>query len=101
VAVWGVAELEVSRNDPDYAGGISVAGDMSFEAYEAHDAERFDAVTDLYWPFTAFGIKASYPSFDVKRMPTPPVLARFQAVTTQGWSQSRGRSLMCVPRLAA
>ena len=84
VAVWGVAELEVSRNDPGYAGGISVAGDMSFEAFEAHDARTFDTVTDLYWPFTAFGIKASYPSFDVRRMLTPPVLARFADVTSRG-----------------
>lgn len=84
VAVWGVAELEVSRNDPGYAGGISVAGDMSFEAFEAHDARTFDTVTDLYWPFTAFGIKASYPSFDTRRMLTPPVLARFADVTSRG-----------------
>jgi alpha-beta hydrolase superfamily lysophospholipase len=84
VAVWGVAELEVSRNDPEYAGAISVAGDMNYEAFEAHDAETFDANTDLYWPFMAFGIKASYPSFDVGRLLTPPVLARFKDVTTKG-----------------
>ncbi len=84
IAVWGVAELEARLNDPNYAGAISVAGDMSFEAYEAHDAETFDPVTDLYWPFTAFGIKASYPSFDVRRMLTPPVLARYRDVTTKG-----------------
>ncbi|MFI4890677.1 MAG: lipase family protein [Steroidobacterales bacterium] len=84
VAVWGVAELEVSRNDPDYAGAISVAGDMNFEAYQAHDAETFDTITDMYWPFSAFGIKASYPSFDVSRMLTPPVLARYHDVTTKG-----------------
>jgi hypothetical protein len=84
VAVWGVAELEARRNDPGYAGAISVAGDMDYDAYETHDAETFDAVTDLYWPFTAFGIKASYPSFDVRGMLTPPVLARYKDVTTQG-----------------
>jgi hypothetical protein len=82
--VWGVAELEVIRNDPDYAGAISVAGDMNYEAYESHDAETFDPVTDLYWPFTAFGIKASYPTFDIKRMLTPPLLARYKEVTTKG-----------------
>jgi pimeloyl-ACP methyl ester carboxylesterase len=84
VAVWGVAELEASLEDPDYAGAISVAGDMSFEAFEAHDAETFDTVTNLYWPYTAFGIKSSYPSFDVARMLTPPVLARYKDVTTRG-----------------
>ncbi len=83
-AVWGVAELEATLNDPGYAGAISVAGDMSFEAYEAHDAETFDPITDLYWPFTAFGIKASYPTFDISRMLTPPVLARYHDVTTKG-----------------
>ncbi len=84
VAVWGVAELEAGRSDPDYAGAISVAGDMNFEAYQAHDAETFDAITDMYWPFTAFGIKASYSSFDVSRMLTPPALARYRDVTTKG-----------------
>jgi alpha-beta hydrolase superfamily lysophospholipase len=84
IAVWGVAELEAARDDPDYAGAISVAGDMNFEAYETHDAKTFDATTDLYWPFTAFGIKASYPSFDVARMLTPPVLSRYRDVTSKG-----------------
>jgi pimeloyl-ACP methyl ester carboxylesterase len=84
VAVWGVAELEANRNDPDYAGAISVAGDMDYDAYESHDAETFNPVTDLYWPLTAFGIKASYPTFDVKKMLTPPVLARYKDVTTKG-----------------
>lgn len=84
IAVWGVAELEFDRDDPGYLGAISVAGDMDYEAYEAHDAETFDPVTDLYWPFTAFGIHASYPSFDVGRMLTPPVLARYRDVTAKG-----------------
>jgi pimeloyl-ACP methyl ester carboxylesterase len=84
IAAWGVAELEVNRNDPDYAGAISVAGDMNYDAYESHDAETFDPVTDLYWPFTAYGIQASYPTFDIKRMLTPPVLARYKDVTTKG-----------------
>jgi hypothetical protein len=57
---------------------------MNYEAYESHDAETFDPVTDLYWPFTAFGIKASYPTFDIKRMLTPPLLARYKEVTTKG-----------------
>jgi alpha-beta hydrolase superfamily lysophospholipase len=84
VAVWGVAELEARLQDPDYAGAISVAGDMNYDAYEAHDAHTFDPITDLYWPFTAFGIKASYPTFDVNSMLTPPVLARYQDATTKG-----------------
>ena len=84
VAVWGVAELEAHRHDPDYAGAISVAGDMNFETSETHDARTFDPITDLYWPFTAFGIKASYPGMDVARMLTSPVLARYRDVTTKG-----------------
>jgi hypothetical protein len=84
VAVWGVAELEATRNDPGYAGAISVAGDMNYDAYELHDADTLDPVTDLYWPLTAFGIKASYPTFDITRMLTPPVLARYQDITTKG-----------------
>jgi len=84
VAVWGVAELEAGHDDPDYAGAISVAGDMDFDSFEAHDAETFDTVTNLYWPYTAFGIKASYPSFDVAGMLTPPVIARYKDVTTRG-----------------
>ena len=84
VAVWGVAELEAGRNDPDYAGAISVAGDMNFETYMAHDAVTFDTITNLYWPLSAFGIKASYPTFDVSRMLTPPLLARYEDMTSKG-----------------
>jgi hypothetical protein len=57
---------------------------MIYEAYEAHDALVLDTVTALYWPLTAFGIQACDPSFDVTRMLTPPVLARYQDVTTKG-----------------
>src|ERR1700733_4867673 len=45
VAVWGVAELELRRNDPGYMGAISVAGDMNYDAFELHDAETFDPIT--------------------------------------------------------
>jgi hypothetical protein len=84
VAIWGVAEREAHEGDADYVGGISVAGDMDFDAFESHDAEVFKAVTDLYWPFTAFGIQATYPDFDVRQMLTPPALARYRAVTQRG-----------------
>ncbi len=84
VAVWGVAELEAKLGDPSYRGAISVAGDMSFEGFEAHDARDFATITNMYWPLTAFGVKASYPSFDVARMLSPPMLARYEDVTTKG-----------------
>lgn len=84
VAVWGVAELEAKLRDPGYRGAISVAGDMDYESFEAHDARDFATITNMYWPFTAFGVKASYPSFDVARMLSPAMLARYQDVTTKG-----------------
>jgi Alpha/beta hydrolase family len=84
VAVWGVAELEAKLEDPDYRGAISVAGDMSYESFEAHDAASFDTITNMYWPLTAFGVKASYPSFDVARMLTPTMLERYADVTSKG-----------------
>jgi pimeloyl-ACP methyl ester carboxylesterase len=84
VAVWGVAELEAKLKDPTYRGAISVAGDMSYESFEAHDAVTFDTVTNLYWPLTAFGVKASYPSLDVARMLTPVMLERYEDVTSKG-----------------
>jgi pimeloyl-ACP methyl ester carboxylesterase len=84
VAVWGVAELEAKRNDPGYRGAISVAGDMSYEGFEAHDARDFATITNMYWPLTAFGVKASYPAFDVARMLSPAMLARYKDMTTKG-----------------
>ena len=84
VAVWGVAELEAKLRDPGYRGAISVAGDMDYESFEAHDARDFATITNMYWPFTAFGVKASYPSFDVARMLSPAMLARYKDVTTKG-----------------
>jgi hypothetical protein len=84
VAIWGVAELEAKLRDPDYAGGISVAGDMDYDLYMLHDAAAVDPETALYWPLTAFGVKASHPSFDVAGMLTPVALARYDTVTTKG-----------------
>jgi hypothetical protein len=84
VAVWGVAELEAKLDDPSYRGAISVAGDMSYEGFEAHDAHDFATITNMYWPLTAFGVKASYPTFDVARMLSPPMLARYKDMTTKG-----------------
>jgi len=63
---------------------FSVAGDMNYESFEAHDAVDFDTITNLYWPLTAFGVKASYPSFDVERFLSPIMLERYHDVTTKG-----------------
>jgi len=38
----------------------------------------------MYWPLTAFGIHASYPSFDPARLLTPPFLERYADVTQKG-----------------
>jgi len=83
-AVWGVAELEARLHDPHYAGGISVAGDMDFEWFEQHDAHDFTTIAAMYWPLTAFGIRASYPSFDPARLLTPPFLERYAQATQKG-----------------
>ena len=100
LAVWGVAELEAQLGDAGYAGGISVAGDMDFDAYETTDAGNFDPVNSLYWPMTAFGIHASYPSFDVSRMLTPQVLARYRDITpTKGcWYYAYALTKVAGPR---
>lgn len=84
VAVWGVAELEAKLNDPSYAGGISVAGDMDYEIFEAHDAVTLGAITNMYWPLTAFGVHASYPTADVSRILTPVMQERYADMTTKG-----------------
>jgi hypothetical protein len=84
VAVWGVAELEATLHDPDYVGGISVAGDMDFDWYEVHDSLAYTTDTALYWPLAAFGIKASYPTFDPARLLSAPFLERYPDVTTKG-----------------
>jgi pimeloyl-ACP methyl ester carboxylesterase len=83
-AVWGVAELEAKLDDPTYRGGISVAGDMNFETFEAHDAVTHDAITNMYWPLTVFGVKASYPSLDPARFLTPVMLERYADMTSKG-----------------
>jgi pimeloyl-ACP methyl ester carboxylesterase len=83
-AVWGVAELEATLVDPNYAGGISVAGDMDFAWFEEHDARSFKTISAMYWPLTAFGIKASYPTFDPARLLTPAFLERYADATQKG-----------------
>lgn len=83
-AVWGVAELETTLQDPSYAGGISVAGDIDFDWFFAHDAKTYVPISAMYWPLTAFGIKASYPTFDPARLLTPPFLERYPEATAKG-----------------
>jgi len=83
-AVWGVAEMEATLHDPNYAGGISVAGDMDFDWFEEHDAHSFKTIAAMYWPLTAFGIKATYPSFDPARLLTRPFLERYGDATHKG-----------------
>ncbi|MFZ0500141.1 MAG: hypothetical protein WAM52_13480 [Steroidobacteraceae bacterium] len=84
VAVWGVAELEAKHSDAGYRGAISVAGDMSYEGFEAHDARDFATITNMYWPYTAYGVKASYPAFNAAQMLSPAMLAHYEDVTTKG-----------------
>jgi len=83
-AVWGVAEMEATREDASYAGGISVAGDMDFEWFEEHDSHTLKTISAMYWPLTAFGIKASYPSFDPARLLTRPFSERYPDATQKG-----------------
>jgi pimeloyl-ACP methyl ester carboxylesterase len=83
-AVWGVAELEATLADATYAGAISVAGDMDFEWFEEHDAKSLKTISAMYWPLTAFGIKATYPAFDPARLLSAPFLERYSDVTRNG-----------------
>jgi len=83
-AVWGVAELEATLKDMNYAGGISVAGDMDFAWFEEHDARTYKTISAMYWPLTAFGIKATYPTFDPARLLSAPFLERYPDVTQNG-----------------
>jgi len=83
IAVWGVAEREMALRDPTYAGGISVAGYMDFESWPS-DSVAPDPENAFFWPLEAFGIKASYPSFDISRMLTPAAQSRYHDVTTKG-----------------
>jgi pimeloyl-ACP methyl ester carboxylesterase len=73
----------VQLRDPSYAGGVSVAGYMDFESW-ASDEVLPDPEGDLYWAFEAFGIKASYPSFEITRMLTPAAMSRYHDATTKG-----------------
>jgi alpha-beta hydrolase superfamily lysophospholipase len=84
VAVWGAAELEATLHDAGYAGAISVAGDMDYESFEEHDSRTLTPVVSMYWPLTAFGVRASYPSFDPAQLLSPPFLERYADMTTKG-----------------
>jgi hypothetical protein len=83
IAVWGVAEREAQLKDPNYVGGVSVAGYMDFESWPS-DEITADPDDAYYWVLEAFGIKASYPSFDIASMLTPAALAPYHDITTKG-----------------
>jgi pimeloyl-ACP methyl ester carboxylesterase len=83
IAVWGIAEQEARLRDSGYLGGISVAGYMDFEGWAA-DKVVADPENAFFWAFEAFGIKSSYPTFDVNAMLTPAIMTKYEAATSRG-----------------
>ena len=56
---------------------------MHFKSW-ASDSVAPDPENALFWPLEAFGIKASYPSFELSHMLTSAALSRYHDVTTKG-----------------
>lgn len=73
-AAIGVAELEHEIRDPNYLGSIAIAGlDDLEDRYEASSAPTFFPMP----LFLAYGIKTTYPEFDVKQILTDKALALY------------------------
>jgi pimeloyl-ACP methyl ester carboxylesterase len=61
-----------------------------------------DPAAEMYWPLEAFGINASYPTFDVSTMLTPAVLARYTDITSKGcWYYAYAAAREMAPKPAA
>jgi pimeloyl-ACP methyl ester carboxylesterase len=80
-AAWFVAQQEAVLRDPNYLGAVSVAGDMNMPWIMHYAVNSSDS---LYAVFRAYGIKASFPQFNVADMLTKPALAQYRAMTTKG-----------------
>lgn len=81
-ASWFTAMHEADLHDPNYLGAVSVAGAVNMPFILHYMA--VNGSDSFYAVFLAYGIKARFPQFDVADMLTPPALAQYHAMTTQG-----------------
>lgn len=83
LAMWGVAELEATRQDPDYLGAVSVAGAGDLRAGLDRMAKSGTAAT-FYLAFMAYAIHARTPTFQPADMLVGKALQHYPAATSRG-----------------
>ena len=83
LAVWGVAELEATRRDPDYLGAISVAGGGNIEGILRAMSDTSSEAA-YYLMYMAYAIHAASPEFRPEGMLVGRGLKEYPAATTQG-----------------
>ena len=83
LAVWGVAELEASRHDPDYLGAVSVAGGVNIEGIVRAMSDTSSSAA-YYLMYNAYAIHAASPEFRPEQMLVGRGLKEYPAATTRG-----------------
>lgn len=81
-AVWGLAHLETTRNDPGYLGGLALApgvgGADLLESVANHEGQTF------YPVYYAYAIKRQFPDFDVRKLLSDTAMPHYDALTRDG-----------------
>lgn len=82
LAVWGVAELEAKRKDPDYLGGVALAPAVGGADLIRNSGERKG--NTFYPVYVAYAVKRLFPEFQVNDFLTPAAAAHYDELTKSG-----------------
>jgi pimeloyl-ACP methyl ester carboxylesterase len=79
LAVWGVAELEAKRKDPNYLGGVALAPAVGGVPLIRNSGERKG--NTFYPVYVAYAVKRLFPDFQVNDFLTPAAAAHYDELT--------------------
>ncbi len=79
LAVWGVAELEAKRKDPNYLGGVALAPAVGDADLIRNSGERKG--NTFYPVYVAYAVKRLFPKFQINDFLTPVAAAHYDELT--------------------
>ena len=79
LAIWGVAELEAKRKDPNYIGGVALAPAVGGTPLIRNSGERKG--NTFYPVYVAYAVKRLFPQFQVSDFLTPAAAAHYDELT--------------------
>jgi pimeloyl-ACP methyl ester carboxylesterase len=82
LAVWGVAELEAKRRDPNYLGGVALAPAVGGVDLIRNSGEQKG--NTFYPVYVAYAVKRLFPQFQINDFLMPAAEAHYDELTKSG-----------------